>query len=258
MLGKLLKYEIPALGRKLVPLYIGWAITAALLGIAVGPLQSKSEFFVVISALMYTAAATAVLVMAIVMIIQRYSNSLLGDEAYFNHVLPVTAAEHIASKGISAMIWIVLSGVAMIVTGLIIAMFSGAVLHIFEVNWGAFWHALVTHFGGKEVIFILELLILSVISTIKSVLAIYAAITVGHQAEKHTTLLSIAAYIGVLFFETTIGRIMFGLFPDAFREFDGLSDFHTIFLGALLVTTAIGSVYFFICKYLMEHRLNLN
>jgi hypothetical protein len=92
MLGKLLKYEIPALGRKLVPLYIGWAVTAALLGLAVGPASSKSDFMVVISAMLYSAVAAAVLVMAVVMIIQRYSKSLLGDEAYFYQVLPVTAS----------------------------------------------------------------------------------------------------------------------------------------------------------------------
>ena len=78
MLGKLLKYEIPALGRKLMPLYAGWCATAVLLGLAVGPVSSKSEFMVVVAGLMYTAAATAVLVMAVVMIIQRYCSSDSG------------------------------------------------------------------------------------------------------------------------------------------------------------------------------------
>ena len=51
MLGKLIKYEIPALGRKLVPLYIAWAATAVLLGVAVGNVESKSEFIMVLSGL---------------------------------------------------------------------------------------------------------------------------------------------------------------------------------------------------------------
>ena len=33
MLGKLLKYEIPAMGRKLLPLYVAWAATALFLGL---------------------------------------------------------------------------------------------------------------------------------------------------------------------------------------------------------------------------------
>ena len=92
MLGKLLKYEIPAMGRKLLPLYAAWAATALFLGLTTQSSDSKTEFMVVISALLYTAVATAIFVMTIILIVQRYSNSLLGDEAYFNHVLPVSVS----------------------------------------------------------------------------------------------------------------------------------------------------------------------
>jgi len=82
MLGKLLKYELPAMGRRLLPLYAAWAATAIFLGVATQMSSSKSDFASVISILLYTAIATAIMVMTVVMIIQRYSNSLLGDEAY--------------------------------------------------------------------------------------------------------------------------------------------------------------------------------
>ena len=62
MLGKLLKYEIPAMGRKLLPLYAAWAVTALLLGLTAQSAESKSEFMVVISALLYTAIATTIFV----------------------------------------------------------------------------------------------------------------------------------------------------------------------------------------------------
>jgi hypothetical protein len=252
MLGKLLKYEIPALGRKLVPLYIGWAVTAVLLGLAVGPASSKSDFMVVISALLYSAVAAAVLVLAVVMIIQRYSKSLLGDEAYFYQVLPATASEHIASKAVSALIWVLLSGVAMLLTGLLIAIFSGSMKSFFEVMPEIF-----RGIKGNEWLIILEFLILSAFSITKSVMAIYAAITIGHQAQKHTTIASIGAYIAVLWFEGVVGRAIAGLFPELIMNFD-IYDFHKIFFGALAVTAALMAIYFFICKYLMEKRLNLN
>ena len=63
MLGKLLKYEIPAMGRKLLPLYAAWTATALLLGLTTQSAESKNEFMVVISALLYTAIATAIFVM---------------------------------------------------------------------------------------------------------------------------------------------------------------------------------------------------
>ena len=117
MLGKLLKYEIPAMGRKLFPLYAAWAATALLLGLATQAAETKSEFMVVISALLYTAVATAIFVMTIILIVQRYNNSLLGDEAYFNHVLPVSVSAHIGNKAISAMIWIFVTILVAILTG---------------------------------------------------------------------------------------------------------------------------------------------
>ncbi len=253
MLGKLLKYEIPALGRKLVPLYIGWAVTAALLGLAVGPASSKSDFMVVLSGMLYTAAATAVLVMAVILIIQRYSNSLLGDEAYFNQVLPVTSAEHIASKGLSALIWVLLSGAAMLVTGLIIIIFSGSVQYVPDM-----WRDIFMNIKGREWLILLEMLIVTAFSITKSVLAIYAAITIGHQAQKRTTLASIGAYVGILFFETLVGRTLTGIMPEFFRNFDIFYDMNRFFLGGVLISAALGAIYFFICKYLMEKRLNLN
>ena len=256
MLGKLLKYEIPALGRKLVPLYIGWMVTAVLLGLAVGPASSKSDLMVVLSGMLYAAAATAVLVMAVILIVQRYNNSLFGDEAYFNQVLPVTASEHIASKGISALIWVLLSGVAMLLTGIIIGIFGVGLIDFFKAI-PEMWREIIMNIKGVEWLIILEFLILMVFSITKSVLAIYAAITIGHQAKRKTTLASIGAYIGVLFFETLVGRVIMGIFPQFFWDFD-IYEFHFFFLGGLLITSALGALYFFVCKYLMENRLNLN
>ena len=151
MLGKLLKYEIPAMGRKLLPLYAAWAATALLLGLTTQSAESKSEFMVVISALLYTAIATAIFVMTIIMIVQRYSNSLLGDEAYFNHVLPVSVAEHIGNKAISATLWIFVTILVAIFTGLLIGIgaliVSGEFISLRELIRGFYEIELPKHFG---------------------------------------------------------------------------------------------------------------
>jgi ABC-type amino acid transport system permease subunit len=68
---------------------------------------------------------------------------------------------------------------------------------------------------------------------------------------------SIGAYIGILWLETFVGRAMVGIFGGYFKEFD-IYEFHQLFLGGMIITTALGAIYFFVCKYLMEKRLNLN
>lgn len=257
MLGKLLKYEIPALGRKLVPLYAAWAVTAVLLGVAVGSVDSKSEFFMVISALLYSGVATAVFVMGVVMVVQRYSRSLLGDEGYFAHVLPVTAEEHIASKTISAVIWVLLSFVAMAVTGLLIAISGGGIREVLQVI-GEVLAALLRNTGISVWLLFLEMIILVILSMAKSILAIYAALTIGHQAKKHTSLASIGAYLAVLTLESTIGRIAVGICPRSLLTPETTGQMGVLFLGVMILTILIGGLYFYICRYMIKERLDLN
>ena len=258
MLGKLLKYEIPALGRKLVPLYIGWAATAVLLGVALGMGESESGFMIVLAGLLYSAAATAVIVMAVVMIVQRYHHSLLGDEGYFSHVLPVSASVHIANKTIAALVWVLISGVALIVTGLLIAIFSGSISDLLNIDWEVFIGDL-ANMGAKRWLLLFEFLILFTLSIGKSILAIYTALTIGHQARRRTTLASIGAYFGVLVFEMLIGRILVEVMPFMADLYTGgFRDVQIFILCSAAITIAIGAVYFFICKYLMEKKLNLS
>ncbi len=256
MLGKLLKYEIPALGRKLVPLYAAWAATAVFMGIMIGPAQGEGGFMMVLSALLYFSVAVAIFVMSVIMIIQRYNNSLLGEEAYFNMVLPVKASDHIANKLISAMIWILLTGIVAIGTALIIGLFAGAMYGL-NIDWSL----LADHITGREILLFVEILILFFLSLVKTVLQIYTAITIGHQAGQHTTLASIGAYIGVMIFESAIGRIFALFFPAIMDQTSQISDFgqvQLLFVPAMIVSLVLVAVYFIVCKVLMEKRLNLN
>lgn len=257
MLGKLIKYEVPALGRKLLPLYAAWAVTACLLGITTGHVRSNSDFFVVISALMYSAVATAVFVMAVILIVQRFSRSLLGDEGYFAHALPVSAAEHISSKTISAMIWVFLSLVAMMLTGFLIALFIVGPGWFFSKEFTDMVREFFAGINANAVLVMLEMLIMILMSTAKSILAIYTALTIGHQAKRRTGLACIGAYIGVLVFESTVGRVGIALVPDMSELIDGPAGFHLFFLIVTLMTAAIGAVYFFICRYMLEKKLDL-
>ena len=255
MLGKLLKYEIPAMGRKLLPLYAAWAVTAILLGVTTQSASSKSEFMVVISSLLYVAVTTAIMVLAIVLIVQRYKNSLLGDEAYFNHVLPVSVSAHIGNKLISATIWVLITMLVAALTALLIMLSamvaSGFDFTIFNLDPGELY--IPKHLG----LYFVEVLILIAASIVKTVMQIYAAITIGHQAPNRTTLASIGAYILVLMFEGAVGRALAPVIFKIQYDSDNIVNFTWIFIPAIILTIAFAAAYFFVCKYLMEKKLNL-
>ena len=259
MLGKLLKYEIPAMGRKLLPLYAAWAATALFLGLTTQSSDSKTEFMVVISALLYTAVATAIFVMTVIMIVQRYRNSLLGDEAYFNHVLPVSVSAHIGNKVISATMWIFVTVLVAVLTAVLIGI--GAMIVAGPDSFMDMIHDLMNmqldwpkHLG----LYIVEVLIMVIASAVKTIMQIYAAITIGHQAQNRTTLASIGAYILILVFESIVGRMFIPLFAKIGFSEDEFLNFTMIFIVGVIAAAAFSAVYFFVCKYLMEKRLNLN
>ena len=255
MLGKLLKYEIPALGRKLIPLYAAWGAAAILLGLMIRPSDIDADFFMVLSICLYSAIATAIFVMAIIMIVQRYRNSLLGDEAYFNMVLPVSTSAHIGSKLITSIIWIALSGIVAILTGIIILLLSGNMPPLSEVAY------MLAQLDGTTIFCAFEFFILMIAGIVKTVMQIYAAITIGHQARTHVTMASIGAYIGLGVAESFAARLLMLMFPALIEKIQYGYEFATvqyIVLPGLVVTGALAAAYFFICKALMEKRLNLN
>ncbi|MBR2674829.1 MAG: hypothetical protein IKE52_05185 [Mogibacterium sp.] len=259
MLGKLLKYEIPSVGRKLGPLFIAWGVASAFLGISMRGFENGG-FILVLSILLYIAVTVAIFVMMTILIIQRYSNSLLGDEAYFNLVLPVSINQHIANKTISAFVWSTISIIAAFVSGFIIFALSGGLREmIYSVDWAEFKEAMAM-LGLSEASAVIEFIILSLLSSVKSILAIYAAITIGHQVRERVVLASIGAYIGLMAAESIIGNIFVGtsFFARITDEIPTIVDFHIIMVIGTVLSVGLSIGYFFICKYLMERRLNLS
>lgn len=260
MLGKLLKYELPAMGRKMLPLYAAWAVTAFMLGFSVDLAGSQTDFPFIISGILYTAVATAIMVITIIMIVQRYSNSLLGNDGYFYHVLPVGTSAHIGTKLISATMWVLATMVVAILTGVLIV--AGVILaegitlsevmeairRFMEIDF---------NFPEHMALYVTEALILMLASIVKTVMQIYAALTIGYQAANHTTLASIAAYILLLVFESTVGEIVEPVTSNMVYGTDGFLDFHEIFVPCLAISVLLSALYFLICKLLLDKRLNL-
>ena len=115
MLGKLMKYEIKATGRTLIPLYIALLAFAIINKIFIGTgLAHKLEGFgsipFILSILGYGCTMTAVFIVTFFVIIQRFYKNLLGDEGYLMNTLPVSTITNITSKISIATFWNIVSG----------------------------------------------------------------------------------------------------------------------------------------------------
>ena len=61
----------------------------------------------------------------------------------------------------------------------------------------------------------------------------------------------------MMIFESSVGRIMLPLFINLEYSADGFVNFNRVFIPGFIMAVIFSVIYFFICKYLMEKRLNL-
>jgi hypothetical protein len=118
MLGKLLKYEIKATSRWFLPLYVAIIFSAIINKfLFVTPIVNKAfeqnNSFVNImqgiissvSMFLYVALFFGLFVATLIVVIQRFYKSLLGDEGYLMFTIPVKAWQNILNKLLVSMLW---------------------------------------------------------------------------------------------------------------------------------------------------------
>ena len=130
MLTKLLKYEMKASARTLIPLYIAILAVAVACGVQMTILMKPiavSGSQITFSSLLFLALfglCIATGVLTLMTIVQRFNASLIGDEGYLMFTLPVTHTQLLSSKLIGAVLWSVIGVIVMALAAGIILVFS--------------------------------------------------------------------------------------------------------------------------------------
>ncbi|HHT50043.1 MAG TPA: hypothetical protein GXZ78_01030 [Eubacteriaceae bacterium] len=264
MLVKLIKHEFKATSRTLLSLYVV-LLAVTLINKLINPFEilRDSEGFNfqillnVMSVIIYIAIIFAVMASTFVTIIQRFYKNLLGNEGYLTFTLPVETWQHIMSKMIVSIIWLILSIVVIFASILII---SGAGNFIRE--FIKFLDDIETILG-KGILIILPTYILSALLLI--ILTIYNSISIGHQFQNHKILASFAMAGAFYLLTQAILVITFLIF--AFIHYGGISpsQFNSteipngnILFGVVTIILLIISVGHFIsANYMLKNRLNL-
>ena len=132
MLGKMLKYDLKAMSKTMLPFFlviIGMTVLNSFFihfewmsGIIAGSSIIFGLFIalgvtalVMIITQFYLLVAVAIFALTLIVMIQRFYKNLLGDEGYLTNTLPVGVDVILFSKLLSAMIWLCLSGVVGII-----------------------------------------------------------------------------------------------------------------------------------------------
>ena len=258
MLTKLLKFKATA--RLFIPLYITLMLFA-LINRFLNPFNiigSSSSFtfqilLSYITTFAYFALIVGVVVMTLIIMIQRFYKSLLGDEGYLMFTLPTETWKHVISKLLVAILWTVMS---------IMITFTSVII-ISRIKLGDILIA------PAEVIEVLGSLgfymipVVVVLSIAVSILMIYTAISLGHLLPRNKLVASFAMYALVYMFNQVITGIAILGFGYLFFEnfFDSLTpppaNFPLFFSVGSVFLLISATVYFTVTTLLLKKKLNL-
>ena len=274
MLIKLLKYEFKFTGRTLLPIYGALLVLALLLNVGDGFSFSFNnsgnlgDFFMTLLIFAYSCVVSAVCIITVVLLVQRFYKNLLRDEGYLMHTLPVSSAQNIASKLICAVIWSVAS--------LFMASFSVMLMNMDWHAWQMFWsglfdliHDLNIAFGIHWPLFALECLAVLLLMLGTSIVEVYLALSIGHLANNRKIACSVGAYIGLqivcYMLGQLLGRVIVSwdwLLDTIDAIFNGfmhqqIVGIHTLMLGTIAFYMVVLFVMFIATNWIMKNKLNL-
>ena len=288
MLKQLLKYEFKATKRLYFGLYLALALLSVVLGVTFRQehaLAHSTSFqnLEVILMIVYVSVILAIAVLCFVNTIQRFYQNLLGREGYLMHTLPVTETQLILSKLLTSMVWVLCSGLVGVVC--ITVMVSIGVLDA-EVlgtlswdRWKQLWQMLYEELGPEFWVAMAWTILINLARLASLILCVYAACMIAHQFPKHVMVAGILAFIGLNIVETQLDKLLgtndvsmivdityrvvgvnvtgvtYGMTPmqtmtTAFGAGSG-------YLFCFVVTSAFAAAYFFLTRWLMKNKLNL-
>lgn len=286
MLKQLMKYEFKATKRLYFGLYLALALLSVVLGVTFRQehaLAHSTSFqnLQVILMIVYVSVILAIAVLCFVNTVQRFCRNLLGREGYLMHTLPVTETQLILSKLLTSMVWVLCSGLVGIVCITVmvaVGVFDPETFGMVDWNsWKQLWGMLYGELGAKFWLVTFWTILINLARLASLILCVYAACMIAHQFKKQTMVAGILAFIGMNIVENQIDKLLgtndVTLFVDVTYKLVDVSNgsegapvmhYMTAAFGqgasclfCFVFTAAIAAVYFFLTRWLMKHKLNL-
>ncbi len=281
MLRKLIKHELRATGRVMLPLLALELVAAVGGNISTYRLLETSNGVLntlgIVLLMGFTIVFVASGVVAFVLMVQRFYKNLLRDEGYLTMTLPVSVHEHIWAKLLTSLIWWA-AVLAVAALSMLILVFNPGILqeigellsqlHIGDLN--------LQQSLPNIVLFCVELALLLAVDGACVCLHFYAALAVGYSFTHHKDLI---ASLGFFVLPAIWGLIHFvlpaiwALIQKAamlllnLMDLEGVSlwleslqpaaQMHLMMLGITVVTAIPAALYYALTAYCLKNKLNL-
>lgn len=274
MLGKLMKYEVKSCGRIFFPFYIMVLVFSMIAALFINFDNYEHDFSMVyiIGMLVVFALFVSAIVLTILLIVQRFSKSLLEEEGYLMFTLPVSEKTLVLSKFLTSLLFIILTSIVSIVCiSLVSTMFGYKMSGIVDVG------NLLKEAGNifsRNIGGIIFYILSGIADYSVFILTVYLAITICHlpKFSKHKVLSGLAVIIVLMIIQSTIGGIadsimtssrvqaienMDILFFNVNQLFDTMLSVGTYEVVMFILNIVIAVALFFGTTTLLEKKLNL-
>lgn len=261
MFGKLIKHELRASGRTMLPILIAMPTLGILSNLAVRLLDKGSgavvSFFCDLVLFVFGLACMCVCFSAFALMIVRWYRSVHSTEGYLTNTLPVSVHGIIWSRLLVAAVYFILSIAVLVVSVLLMNMSRELIKSAGELI------AMVMELNAADLK--AEMVHITVIAAatcvvyaISKCLQFYAAMSVGHGFDSHRWLMSILAYVVMEIIYVVAAsfavRLMCNI-PGISPATDaGVLKFALCGCAGMLL---YGTVCYFITVYAVKNRLNL-
>lgn len=260
MLRKLIKHELHATGRILLPIY-GIMLILSLVNRLITSIDIYNGPFNTVRGLIIAAYVISILAaffVTYIVMIQRFYKNLMSDEGYLMFTLPVKPGLLISSKLVVSFIWNLFS-VLIVGVSLMISLLNAERFDLLSEFLGDTYSLLKTSFEDQYVLLIIQYMILMLISAIYQILLIYVSIAVGHLFNGHKVLGSFAAYIAInTVLQIAISVIMWIWVYTSRSNFDEFNiSPTTIFSLSIVFLVVLSTLYYGATNYIFTKKLNL-
>lgn len=261
MLGKLIKYELKATARILLPFYF------VLLCISIinrflyqpGINYGIHGFFNGILILAQITLIIGVLATTVLFIIVRFYKNLMTDEGYLMFTLPVNSHQLILSKLIVSLFWLLISIVIIVLSLYLVFATSGSMNSIINIIQNSI-SELSAITGTNGIVLFTELFALIFISVVSNVLLFYTSIAIGHLFSKHKIIASFVSY-AIIYNIIQIILVLILIVTSYLSS--GKIDFvnripQTIFIIGIIISSLTSVAFYLTTNYIFKRKLNLN
>ena len=273
MLRKLMKYELKATGRIMLPFFlavVGLAAAVRLLDLWSHSVGSRADLVLDPVAMLtglagvaFALALVAAPVAALVLMIVRFKTNLLSDEGYVMFSLPVSTHKLVWSKLLTSAIWFIGAAAADVLAVTVLA----ADVRFFTNLWNGIrdlFTDLTAYYAANGALILAEAAVLVLVLCFTTCLQFYCPMAIGHSFARHKVLLSVAFYFVIRLITQVVSVILISVgvpfMDDAAALFSGLPAAMTIHGGlwiAILAMAVYGAVLYCLTIRMLHRRLNL-